>query len=169
MFVMPFELLVVVLKLYTWMHPIRRPFEPWWIAFFKYFPRLISSSTMQAWPFDTSKNWVDVREKKAILTHVIYIRAVDFPEEDFDKVIQVNLKAVWTMSQAAARHMIPKGQGKIISTASVLSYQASHDHGRVRERKERHADGFLIIGRSLCSIVFGIKRRSCDTYQGHGQ
>ncbi|KAJ8652625.1 2-deoxy-D-gluconate 3-dehydrogenase [Lichtheimia ornata] len=50
-------------------------------------------------------------------------KAVDFPEDDFDKVIQVNLKAVWTMSQAAARHMIPKGQGKIISTASVLSYQ----------------------------------------------
>lgn len=62
------------------------------------------------------------------MTHVIYKRAVDFPEEDFDKVIQVNLKAVWTMSQAAARHMIPKGQGKIISTASVLSYQASHVH-----------------------------------------
>lgn len=51
--------------------------------------------------------------------------AVDFPEEDFDQVIQVNVKSVWTMCQAAARHMIPKGQGKIINTASVLSYQAS--------------------------------------------
>lgn len=52
--------------------------------------------------------------------------AVDFPEEDFDQVIQVNVKSVWTMCQAAARHMIPKGQGKIINTASVLSYQGGY-------------------------------------------
>lgn len=88
---------------------------------------------MQAWPFDTSKNCVGVRERGKGNHHSCHLRAVDFPEDDFDKVIQVNLKAVWTMSQAAARHMIPKGQGKIISTASVLSYQASHDHGRLRK------------------------------------
>lgn len=27
------------------------------------------------------------------------------------------------MSQAAARHMIPRGSGKIISTASLMSFQ----------------------------------------------
>lgn len=37
--------------------------------------------------------------------------------------MQANFKSVWTMSQAAAKHMIPKGSGKIISTASLMSFQ----------------------------------------------
>lgn len=52
--------------------------------------------------------------------------AVDFPEDEFDQVIQANFKSVWIMSQAAARHMIPKGSGKIISTASLMSFQVHH-------------------------------------------
>ncbi|KAI8073989.1 2-deoxy-D-gluconate 3-dehydrogenase [Gongronella butleri] len=50
--------------------------------------------------------------------------ALDFPEDDFDLVLQVNLKTVWKMSQDAARHFVAKGKkGKIISTASLMSYQ----------------------------------------------
>lgn len=49
--------------------------------------------------------------------------AVEFPEDEFDQVMQANFKSVWTMSQAAAKHMIPKGSGKIISTASLMSFQ----------------------------------------------
>ncbi|ORX62549.1 2-deoxy-D-gluconate 3-dehydrogenase [Hesseltinella vesiculosa] len=50
--------------------------------------------------------------------------AVDFPEEDFDLVLQVNLKAVWKLSQDAARHFVAQNkQGKIISTASLMSFQ----------------------------------------------
>ncbi|KAI9319041.1 2-deoxy-D-gluconate 3-dehydrogenase [Dichotomocladium elegans] len=49
--------------------------------------------------------------------------ALEFPEDDFDQVLQANLKAVWTLSQAAARHMVPKKSGKIISTASLMSFQ----------------------------------------------
>lgn len=48
---------------------------------------------------------------------------MDFPNEDFDLVMQCNLKSVWTLSQAAGRHMVQKGSGKIISTASLLSFQ----------------------------------------------
>ncbi|GAB5591178.1 hypothetical protein Unana1_06078 [Umbelopsis nana] len=50
-------------------------------------------------------------------------KSVDFPNEDFDLVMQCNLKSVWTLSQAAGRHMVQKGSGKIISTASLLSFQ----------------------------------------------
>jgi len=49
--------------------------------------------------------------------------AVDFTEADWDAVIDVNLKAVFFLSQAAARHMIPAGGGKIINIASMLSFQ----------------------------------------------
>lgn len=49
--------------------------------------------------------------------------AVDFPESDWDEVINVNLKAVWLLSQAAGRHMVAKGRGKIINFGSLLSFQ----------------------------------------------
>jgi 2-dehydro-3-deoxy-D-gluconate 5-dehydrogenase len=49
--------------------------------------------------------------------------AVDFTEEDWDAVIDTNLKSVFFLCQAAARHMIAQGRGKIINIASMLSFQ----------------------------------------------
>jgi 2-deoxy-D-gluconate 3-dehydrogenase len=49
--------------------------------------------------------------------------AIDFTEADWDAVLDVNLKSVFFLSQAAARHMIPNGGGKIINIASMLSFQ----------------------------------------------
>jgi 2-deoxy-D-gluconate 3-dehydrogenase len=49
--------------------------------------------------------------------------AIDFTEADWDAVLDVNLKSVFFLSQAAARHMIPRGGGKIINIASMLSFQ----------------------------------------------
>jgi 2-dehydro-3-deoxy-D-gluconate 5-dehydrogenase len=49
--------------------------------------------------------------------------SIDFTEADWDAVLDVNLKAVFFLSQAAARHMIPAGGGKIINIASMLSFQ----------------------------------------------
>ncbi|MBP7375144.1 MAG: 2-dehydro-3-deoxy-D-gluconate 5-dehydrogenase KduD [Pyrinomonadaceae bacterium] len=49
--------------------------------------------------------------------------AVDFSEEDWSTVINVNLSSVFRLSQAAGRHMIAQGSGKIVSIASLLSFQ----------------------------------------------
>lgn len=49
--------------------------------------------------------------------------ALEFDERDWDLVIQVNLKALFFLSQAAARVMVEQGGGKIINIASMLSYQ----------------------------------------------
>ncbi len=48
---------------------------------------------------------------------------LEFSEQDWDDVMQVNLKAVFLLSQAAARIMVGRGKGKIINIASVLSFQ----------------------------------------------
>ncbi len=48
---------------------------------------------------------------------------LEFSEKDWDDVIQVNLKAVFFLSQAAARVMVSQGSGKIINVASMLSFQ----------------------------------------------
>jgi len=48
----------------------------------------------------------------------------DFTEKDWDDVMQVNLKALFMLSQATARQMIAQGSGgKIINIASLLSFQ----------------------------------------------
>ena len=49
--------------------------------------------------------------------------AIDFSEADWDAVIDTNLKSVFFLCQAAARHMIPRGGGKIVNIASMLSFQ----------------------------------------------
>jgi 2-deoxy-D-gluconate 3-dehydrogenase len=49
--------------------------------------------------------------------------AVDFSEEDWDAVIDTNLKSVFFLAQAAGRHMIAQGAGKIINIASMLTFQ----------------------------------------------
>lgn len=49
--------------------------------------------------------------------------AIDFTEDDWDVVIDTNLKSAFFLSQAAARRMIPNGGGKIVNIASLLSFQ----------------------------------------------
>lgn len=49
--------------------------------------------------------------------------SVDFTEEDWDAVIDTNLKSVFFLCQAVGRHMIAQGSGKIINIASMLTFQ----------------------------------------------
>lgn len=49
--------------------------------------------------------------------------AVDYSEADWDDVMQINLKAVFFLAQAAGRVMLRQGGGKIINIASLLSFQ----------------------------------------------
>lgn len=46
----------------------------------------------------------------------------DFPIEEWDEVLEVNLNAVWIMAQLAGRVMLAKGSGKIINIASLNSF-----------------------------------------------
>ncbi|MGV2293100.1 2-dehydro-3-deoxy-D-gluconate 5-dehydrogenase KduD [Trinickia sp. YCB016] len=50
--------------------------------------------------------------------------ALDFTEDDWDAVTNVNLKSVFFLAQAAARQFVAQGGGgKIINIASMLSFQ----------------------------------------------
>jgi 2-deoxy-D-gluconate 3-dehydrogenase len=50
--------------------------------------------------------------------------AIDYTEEDWADVIEVNLSSVFRLSQLAGREMITSGRGgKIINIASLLSFQ----------------------------------------------
>ncbi len=49
--------------------------------------------------------------------------AVDFSEEDWSTVIEVNLSSIFRLSQAVGKMMIENGGGKIVNIASLLSFQ----------------------------------------------
>lgn len=49
--------------------------------------------------------------------------AVDFSESDWDDVMDVNLKSLFFTRQAFARAALPRGRGKIVNIASLLSFQ----------------------------------------------
>ncbi|CAH2604077.1 putative 2-keto-3-deoxy-D-gluconate dehydrogenase [Rhodovastum atsumiense] len=50
--------------------------------------------------------------------------AIEFSEKDWDDVVDLNLKAVFFMSQAVARQFVKQGQGgRIVNIASMLSFQ----------------------------------------------
>ena len=49
--------------------------------------------------------------------------AVDFGDEDWDAVLEVDLSSVFRLCRDAGRHMLERGSGKIINIASILSFQ----------------------------------------------
>ncbi|QTD57625.1 2-dehydro-3-deoxy-D-gluconate 5-dehydrogenase KduD [Parasphingorhabdus cellanae] len=49
--------------------------------------------------------------------------ALDFTEDDWDSVMDTNLKSLFFLSQAAAKVMVENGGGKIINIASMLTFQ----------------------------------------------
>jgi 2-deoxy-D-gluconate 3-dehydrogenase len=76
---------------------------------------------------DVVKNIVDELGSLDILVNNAGIirrsPALEFSEKDWDDVLHINLKALFFLSQAAARVMKEQGGGKIISVASMLSFQ----------------------------------------------
>ena len=49
--------------------------------------------------------------------------AVDYSEADWDAVVDTDLKSLFFLCQAAGRHMLGQGRGKIVNIASLLSFQ----------------------------------------------
>ncbi|WP_321472237.1 SDR family oxidoreductase [uncultured Paludibaculum sp.] len=49
--------------------------------------------------------------------------AAEHPDEYWDEVINTNLHAQWTLAREIGKHMVERGSGKIIFTASLLTFQ----------------------------------------------
>ena len=49
--------------------------------------------------------------------------AADHPDEYWDKVIEVNLNAQFVLAREFGKEMVARGRGKIVFTASLLSFQ----------------------------------------------
>ena len=62
---------------------------------------------------------IDILVNNAGVTHAADF--LDLTEEDFDRVIRINLKSMFLCSQAAAREMVKRQSGCIINMSSVNS------------------------------------------------
>jgi 2-deoxy-D-gluconate 3-dehydrogenase len=51
--------------------------------------------------------------------------AMKHPDEDWDKVVEVNLSAQFILSREFGKEMVRRGKGKIIFTASLLTFQGA--------------------------------------------
>jgi 2-deoxy-D-gluconate 3-dehydrogenase len=49
--------------------------------------------------------------------------AVDFPDDYWDRTIEIDLNAQWVLAREFGRDMVARGSGKIVFTASLLSFQ----------------------------------------------
>jgi 2-dehydro-3-deoxy-D-gluconate 5-dehydrogenase len=83
---------------------------------------------------------------------------LEFPEKDWDDVMNLNIKAVFLLSQTAARQMVAQGQGgKIISTASMLSFQ-----GGIRVPSYTSSKSAVMGLTRLMACELGPKRINCN-------
>lgn len=67
--------------------------------------------------FEASTGPIDILVSNAGMQHRAPLQ--DFPPDAFERLLQTNIASVFHAGQAAARHMIARGQGKIINVASV--------------------------------------------------
>jgi 2-dehydro-3-deoxy-D-gluconate 5-dehydrogenase len=54
---------------------------------------------------------------------IIRTPAVEHPDEYWDKVVEVNMSAQFILSREIGKEMVTRGRGKIIFTASLLTFQ----------------------------------------------
>ncbi|SEN49184.1 SDR family oxidoreductase [Palleronia pelagia] len=67
--------------------------------------------------FEEATGPIDILVNNAGVQHRAPLE--DFPPEDFERLLRINVTGVFNAAQAAARHMIARGRGKIVNIASV--------------------------------------------------
>jgi gluconate 5-dehydrogenase len=60
---------------------------------------------------------IDILVNNAGLQHRAPLE--DFPPDAFERLLATNISGVFNVAQACARHMLPRGRGKIVNVASV--------------------------------------------------
>jgi len=68
-----------------------------------------------------------------VLFHAVGINdrrpVLDFTEDEWEHILRVNLFSLFGLAQAAGRHMVEAGYGRVLALSSVSGLLAHHSHG----------------------------------------
>jgi|GraSoiStandDraft_5_1057265.scaffolds.fasta_scaffold92635_2 NAD(P)-dependent dehydrogenase (short-subunit alcohol dehydrogenase family) len=64
--------------------------------------------------------------------------AAEHPDEMWDEVIEINLNAQFILSREMGKEMLARGRGKIIFTASLLTFLGRYHRARLCSKQGRH-------------------------------
>lgn len=68
-----------------------------------------------------------------VLLHAVGINdrrpILEFTEDEWDRILRINLSTVFGLAQAAGRHMVAQRHGRILALSSVSGLLAHHSHG----------------------------------------
>jgi len=79
--------------------------------------------------------------------------AASHPNEDWDRVLEVNLSSQFILTRAIGAQMVKRGSGKIIFTASLLSFQG----------------GINVVGYTAAkSAIAGVTKALANEWASHG-
>lgn len=80
--------------------------------------QMVAQATQELGRLDWLVNSAGINIRKPVL---------EYTEGDWDRMLAVNLKGAFFVTQAAARAMLPQGRGRIVHIASQLAAVAMHD------------------------------------------
>jgi gluconate 5-dehydrogenase len=68
-----------------------------------------------------------------VLLHAVGINdrrpILDFTEDEWERILRINLFTLFGLAQAAGRHMVAQGHGRVLALSSVSGLLAHHSHG----------------------------------------
>lgn len=82
--------------------------------------RVVAEAVARLGGLDVLLHAVGINDRRPIL---------EFTEDEWERILQVNLGSVFGLAQAAGRHMVAQGFGRILALSSVSGLLAHHSHG----------------------------------------
>ncbi len=82
--------------------------------------RVVAEAIARLGGLDVLLHAVGINDRRPIL---------DFTEDEWDHIVHVNLSTVFSLAQAAGRHMVAQGHGRVLALSSVSGLLAHHSHG----------------------------------------
>jgi gluconate 5-dehydrogenase len=82
--------------------------------------RVVAAAVDRLGGLDVLLHAVGINDRRPIL---------DFTEDDWDRILKVNLSTLFGLAQAAGRHMVEHRKGRVLALSSVSGLLAHHSHG----------------------------------------
>ena len=82
--------------------------------------RVVADTVEALGGLDVMLHAVGINDRRPIL---------DFTEDEWDHIMRVNLSTLFGLAQAAGRHMVEQGHGRVLALSSVSGLLAHHSHG----------------------------------------